>query len=72
MDNLLSSQRVCEILSISRTTLWRRVKSGQIPPPRKAFQGAANRWRESEIEAVIDGLAVADAYQTSPPPARDE
>ena len=62
MEKLLSSGMVCELLAISSTTLWRRIKSGSIPPPRKAVPGGKNFWLESEISEVINSLPIADAY----------
>ncbi len=63
MDKLLSSKRVCELLDISPTTLWRGVRSGKFPPPRKMYAGSDNRWPESEIVDVINSLPIAKAYQ---------
>ena len=63
MDKLLSSKRVCELLDISPTTLWRGIRGGKIPPPRKIYPGSDNRWPQSEIDEVINTLPVADAYQ---------
>lgn len=36
--------------SCSRSTIWRWVKGGVIPAPRRL--GGLNRWRRSEIEAL--------------------
>lgn len=63
MESLLSSSKVCELLAISPTTLWRRVKAGIVPPPRKSSPNGHNRWLRSEIDDVIQSLPVADAYK---------
>ncbi len=65
MDQLLSSERVREILNISATTLWRRVRRGEIPVPRKACLGGRNYWLQSEIASVISALPKADIYTRS-------
>ena len=65
MDRLLSSKRVCELLDISRTTLWRAVKDGRLPPPRKILVNGDNRWSESEIDEAVHSLPVASAYRNS-------
>ncbi len=65
MDRLLSSKRLCELLDISRTTLWRAVKEGRLPPPRKIIEDGDNRWSESEIDEAVHSLPVASAYRNS-------
>lgn len=69
MEKLLSSRTVCDRLAISPTTLWRRIRSGAVPPPRKSAPGGKNCWLESEIADVIASLPVADAYQSIDPDA---
>ena len=71
MERLLSSQQVCDLLAISRPTLWRRVKSKLVPPPRKSAPGGKNCWLESEIANVIAELPVAEAYQGSAIPTAE-
>jgi predicted DNA-binding transcriptional regulator AlpA len=51
---LLNARDVCEIYRISRVTLWRRVKAGQIPPPTTI--NSRNYWLAEEIEDHIDNL----------------
>ncbi len=55
-DRLLT---VADVLALtgyrSRTTLWRKVRAGGFPPPRK--DGTASvRWRASDIQRWIEGL----------------
>ena len=40
------------LLPFSPATLWRKVKSGEFPPPEK-LSDAANAWRREEIEAWL-------------------
>jgi prophage regulatory protein len=53
MKQLISIQEACRITSLSRTTLWKKIKNDQFPRPvrldcdRKAFLA-------SEIEEWID------------------
>ena len=69
MDQLLSSETVRQILDISSATLWRRVQSGQVPPPRRIRDknnkiGSRNYWLKSEIDAVVRSLEVPEIYQS--------
>ncbi len=52
--SLIDAQVVKQRLGgISDSTLWRLMRSGEIPAPRKI--GARNFWRESEISAFVEG-----------------
>ena len=55
-QSLYSSAQVCRILSISRTTLWRRVKDGSMPAPIRVL--GLSRWIATEVDNVA-----ADAAQ---------
>lgn len=51
-DTARVRQPVVELLfSISQTTVWRRVKSGYIPPPR--LDGRVASWSVGEIRAAL-------------------
>lgn len=52
---LLSSAVVQDRTSLSRATIWRRVRSGEFPAPLKL---GPNRiaWRESDVDNWIAGL----------------
>lgn len=52
-DRLLKLSDVLPRMSVGRSTLYRMIDRGEFPPPRKF--GAAARWRESEVQAVIAG-----------------
>ena len=54
MENkLLTIREVCELLSISRTSLWIKVKSGQFPKPIKLGDGTRKAFLASEINDWI-------------------
>jgi predicted DNA-binding transcriptional regulator AlpA len=47
---LLDHHQVCErIGKYSKTTIWRRVKNDEFPPP--AQDGGINKWPDNEIDA---------------------
>ena len=48
----LRTRTVCDLLACSRTTLWRKVQSGEIAAP---IREAANvvRWRVSDVRAHL-------------------
>ena len=56
--------RVADVLAmtgLSRTTLWRRIKSGDFPPP-ILLGGPGSRavgWRRAEVQAWIDERPIA-------------
>lgn len=51
MSALLSTSELCQRLGISRNTLWRMEKLGQIPAPIRI--GSLKRWRESDLNDLI-------------------
>ncbi len=46
----MTTQDLMELYSCSYTTIWRWVRAGVLPAPRKL--GGLNRWRRAKIEAV--------------------
>lgn len=50
-DKLITRAELGELLSCSETTLWRRVKSGELPQPIRV--AGLLRWRLSDISKVI-------------------
>lgn len=58
MKRLLSAKDVQRAYGIGRTSLWRKVKTNQIPPPVKI--NGRNYWSSSavnqHIETVIGGV----------------
>lgn len=49
---MITVDELAEILSLSKTTLWRHRDSGLIPPGTK--MGQAVRWRRSDIESWVE------------------
>ena len=63
MDRILRTPEVVKLTGLSRTTIWRRVRSGDFPAPVKLGSLASRSvgWRESEIEEWIEQLLVVEA-----------
>lgn len=60
-DDLVDEAGACRIIGgstcpIHRSTLWRGIKDGIYPKPRKA-SAASNRWIVGELRAARDGRA---------------
>ncbi|QBQ56225.1 helix-turn-helix transcriptional regulator [Nitrosococcus wardiae] len=49
--------QTCKCLGVSRSTLWRWVQAGKFPQPIELTPGGAKGFRESDIEAWLDGRA---------------
>ncbi len=54
MKRLLSTKEVAHLYSISRSTLWRRIKAGQIPTPTTI--NGRNYWSSEHINEHIDSV----------------
>ena len=64
MDRFLSEKKILVgIVPWSRTTLWRKVRAGDFPPPR-ALSENRKGWLESEVLSWVESRPVADAYQS--------
>lgn len=50
LDRFMRERDVLDVTSLSRTTLWRIMKSGQFPRPVRISPGRVG-WRESAIIA---------------------
>lgn len=50
LDRFMRERDVLDVTSLSRTTLWRVMKSGQFPRPVRISPGRVG-WRESEVIA---------------------
>lgn len=59
-SQLLREQVVLQIVPISRSTLWRLVKQGKFPQPRKASAGITV-WKADEVERWIETLWRVDS-----------
>ena len=58
---IMRMDEVVQALQISRTTLWRRVRAGQFPPPLR-LGGAGSRaigWRRTDVERWVDELRLS-------------
>ena len=60
MERILRIPEVVEITGLSRTTIWRRVRSGDFPAPVRLGSLATRSvgWRESEIRKWIESRPV--------------
>ena len=52
---LLTSQQVAEMLSVSVRTLWRLVASGKFPQPVR-YNRKLVRWKSTEVIRYIEAL----------------
>jgi excisionase family DNA binding protein len=52
---LLSTLEVCQYLSVSRTTLYKLIKQGQL---RSHFIAKAWKFRQDDLDAYLDRMAV--------------
>jgi predicted DNA-binding transcriptional regulator AlpA len=57
MPELLTDRAVAELLGMSRATLWKLSRLGQLPRPVKI--GNMTRWRRDEVYGVIDAVTSA-------------
>lgn len=48
-DRALRATTVCSTVSFSRSTLWRKVKAGEFPPPIKLGKNCV-AWLESDVQ----------------------
>ena len=51
-ETYLTTEKVCQMLSISVTTLWRWAKRGYLVP---FVYGGQKRYRKSDIERILEG-----------------
>ena len=56
MDRILRTPEVVKATGLSKTTIWRRVRSGDFPAPVKLGSLATRSigWREGDIEEWIE------------------
>ena len=62
MERIMRTPEVVEVTGLSKTTIWRRVRSGDFPPPLKLGNLATRSigWKEGEIERWIDSRPTID------------
>lgn len=53
-ERYLKVQQVAAMLNVSKGTVWRWAKAGQLAQPVKLTPGST-RWRLSDIQAFADG-----------------
>lgn len=58
MKRLLSTRELCALLTISRSTLWRRVRDGEVPRPVEVSPGR-RAYLSDEIERWIEARKAA-------------
>lgn len=51
MERLIKTKELCDVLAISRTTLWRWIRAGRIPQPKRI--GASLYWRHCIIQEFM-------------------
>jgi len=61
----MTIEEVMELLPFSMSTLWRMVRDGRFPAPRKMYEGArATFWVRTEVDAwvkaVVDSKPITD------------
>lgn len=54
LEQFYRPNQVCEALNISKTTLWRYVKSGKLPQPIKLGNSRATAFSSIEIHDHIE------------------
>jgi len=53
-DRILRRKEVCQLLGISRGTLWRWCRDGYFPPAMGLYGTGLQGWRESTLNAWLD------------------
>ena len=53
-QSYLREKQVLELLPVNRSTLWRWVKDGYFPKPRKVSSGVTV-WSRNEVLAFVEG-----------------
>ena len=53
-DRLLSRQEVQEKLGVSRSSIYRMLEAGTLPPPLELGPRLL-RWRSKDVEAIMSG-----------------
>ena len=52
-EALFGYQEVCDFMHLSRSTIRKRIESGEFPPPMSAESNEKRRWRKTDIENFI-------------------
>jgi len=59
---LLSVKQVKEIVSLSVSTIWARVKQGTFPQPRK-LGDKITRWKSTDVQQWMDEITGGEVQQ---------
>ena len=57
---MIRAGELCEILGVSKVTLWRWERDGHLPPRKKFGPGKAVGWRSTDIDDYLEQLPNAD------------
>lgn len=60
MDRLLKFEDVAEATNLSRATIYKRIRAGTFPQPRK-LNNMVSRWLESEVDNWMQSLPAGTA-----------
>ena len=62
MDRIMRIPEVTEVTGLSKTTIWRRVKSGDFPAPLRlgSLSTRSVGWRFSDVQTWLDSRLVFD------------
>ena len=62
MDRIMRIPEVAVVTGLSKTTIWRRVKSGDFPAPLRLGSLATRSvgWRSGEVQTWLDSRPVFD------------
>ena len=56
MEQMLTARDVCDVLHVSRATLYRMLQRNEMPRP-VTVSLRAKRWRASEINQFMEGMS---------------
>lgn len=56
LEQMLTDKEVANVLKLSRSSVWRLAKLGNLPSPVKVGLNAA-RWKQSELKAWMEKAA---------------
>ena len=62
MDRILRTPEVVRLTGLSKTTIWRRVRSGDFPKPLKlgSLGTRSIGWREGDVKSWLDNRPTID------------
>ena len=62
MERMMRIPEVVQVTGLSKTTIWRRIKSGDFPPPVRLgnMETRSVGWPESKVEGWLSSRPVFD------------